>query len=379
MGIRSDSKLKVHIVDAQNLEEGGQHLVKIYQDSCFAETNVRYGNQPIWNEAHVFDIKDPYQNVIIQLMNERQEIVLEQNLDLNDAKIRDYSLQGEEIWLWAQVDENGYGIETDSKLRVRIHFDYSDVQKFESLLSEWHAYIEEDIFQYEQIKEFMQNLTTPFGFLKAMIKHPSESLKEEDKLDMKQQEKGDTIYHRQEKMYERQLDTTAKNIARSFGYRSVPWLGVTYVVIVIQMILSMLTQFQRKDFVTMTVCAVGFYFLFCPEYVRRQHFRGLVGLAIFSLCQDGAWFILNRDLDDDDEDGGVERGVKGFARKMSYLSFACRVSILVVPGHLFCLTLLIDIFADSADNCLMEGLFRLRSNRQIEKCGSKCHEPGRKS
>ena len=31
MGIRSDSKLKVHIVDAQNLEEGS-HLVKVFQD-----------------------------------------------------------------------------------------------------------------------------------------------------------------------------------------------------------------------------------------------------------------------------------------------------------------------------------------------------------
>ena len=29
MGIRSDSKLKVHIVDAQNLEEGS-HAVKVY-------------------------------------------------------------------------------------------------------------------------------------------------------------------------------------------------------------------------------------------------------------------------------------------------------------------------------------------------------------
>ena len=107
---------------------------------------MKYGSQPIWNEAIVFDIRDPYQNVIIQMINQRQEIILEQNLDLNDEKIRDYSLQGEEIYLWAQVDENGYGIETDSKLRVRVHFDYSDVQKFESLLSEWHAYIEEDIF-----------------------------------------------------------------------------------------------------------------------------------------------------------------------------------------------------------------------------------------
>ena len=32
MGIRSDSKLKVHIVDAQNLEESSQHMVKLIQD-----------------------------------------------------------------------------------------------------------------------------------------------------------------------------------------------------------------------------------------------------------------------------------------------------------------------------------------------------------
>ena len=97
--------------------------------------------------------------------------------------------------------------------------------------------------------------------------------------------------------------------------------------LVLQMMLSMLTQFHRKDFVTMTVCTVAFYFLYCPEYVRRRHFRVLVGLAIASLVQDAAWFTLNRDLDEDDEeDGGVERGVKGFSRKMSYLSFALRVS-----------------------------------------------------
>ena len=70
-------------------------------------------------------------------------------------------------------------------------------------------------------------------------------------------------------MYERQLDTTAKNIARSFGYRSVPWHGLSYVVLTLQMILSMLTQMERKDGVTMTVCALGFLFLFSPEFIKR--------------------------------------------------------------------------------------------------------------
>jgi len=68
MGIRNDSKLKVHIVDAQNLEESS-HLVKVFQDNSYSETNVRIGTQPIWNEAIVFDIKDPYQPVVVQLVN----------------------------------------------------------------------------------------------------------------------------------------------------------------------------------------------------------------------------------------------------------------------------------------------------------------------
>ena len=92
LGIRSDSKLKLHVIDAQNIEDGSQTLVKLYQDQSFSTTAVKYGSQPIWNEAIVFDIRDPYQNVIIQMINQRQEIVLEQNLDLNDDKIRDYSL-----------------------------------------------------------------------------------------------------------------------------------------------------------------------------------------------------------------------------------------------------------------------------------------------
>jgi len=45
-----------------------------------------------------------------------------------------------------------------------------------------------------------------------------------------------------EKMYEAQVEQTAKNIAASFGYRSVPWLGVTYVCLVMQMLLAMLTS-----------------------------------------------------------------------------------------------------------------------------------------
>ena len=144
-----------------------------------------------------------------------------------------------------------------------------------------------------------------------------------------------------------------------------PWLGLTYVVLVLQMLLSMLTQFQRKDMITMTVCTLGFYFLFSPEYVRRRHFRGLVGLAIFSLAQDAAWFVMNRGIDNDEEDGGVERGIEGFSRKMSYLSFACRVSTiadLIVKSIVHFLITSFYLFLGPADNYTLERLLGLHQN-----------------
>lgn len=96
------------------------------------------------------------------------------------------------------------------------------------------------------------------------------------------------------------------------------------------MILAMLTQMHRKDFITMTVCTLGFYFLSFPENVRRYQFRMLVLLIFISVGQDALWFIVNRDVEDDDDDGGVERGVKQFARKASYVSFAWRLILAVV-------------------------------------------------
>ena len=56
--------------------------------------------------------------------------------------------------------------EDGPKLRIKIHYSYSDVQRFESLRQEWYNYIEEDLEEYELIKEYLANLTNPFDFMK---------------------------------------------------------------------------------------------------------------------------------------------------------------------------------------------------------------------
>ena len=75
---------------------------------------------------------------------------------------------------------------------------------------------------------------------------------------------------------------------------------------------------------------MGFYFLSYPENVRRSQFRMLVLLIVLSIAQDIFWFVINRDAEDDEDDGGVERSVKTFARKVSYLSFAWRILLAII-------------------------------------------------
>ena len=118
-----------------------------------------------------------------------------------------------------------------------------------------------------------------------------------------------------------------------------PWLGATYFFLFVQLILSMLTQIHRKDQISITVCAVGLYMLSYPENTRRYQFRMLVALIFLSIVQDVFWFALNRDTEDDEDDGGLERGVKSFSRTMSFVSFVWRVSTCLYDllfGSIFC-------------------------------------------
>ena len=106
-GIRNDSKLKVHIVDAVNLDP--EDVIKDYQIKCFqgnamSETKTREGPGPIWNEAILFDIKDASQPVIVQVIREgrQEEIIFQTEISLAEGMIRDYTLQGSDIWCHAE-------------------------------------------------------------------------------------------------------------------------------------------------------------------------------------------------------------------------------------------------------------------------------------
>ena len=66
------------------------------------------------------------------------------------------------------------------------------MQRFESLLVEWRDFLENDIQELKMIQEYLENLTTPFGFLKQAAAEKLEELSKEDHQDMEEQRKGDT-------------------------------------------------------------------------------------------------------------------------------------------------------------------------------------------
>ena len=126
---------------------------------------------------------------------------------------------------------------------------------------------------------------------------------------------------------EQWTDEQAKAMALKFGYRQVPWNGVVFVAIFIQMVLAMLAQYARKDFLVITACCCAWYHMEFPESARRRSFRTLVGIFVLSLAYDVARFMLiNSDDSEDEETGGLERNVRKFSTFVAYISFVFRVS-----------------------------------------------------
>ena len=95
------------------------------------------------------------------------------------------------------------------------------------------------------------------------------------------------------------------------------------------MILSMLSQYARKDFIVITACCLAFYMMEFPDAVSRRTFRGIVGLFAVSLVYDVAWILINRDMEEDDS-GGVEQNIIAFSMTVTYISFAFRIVFMLI-------------------------------------------------
>lgn len=179
----------------------------------------------------------------------------------------------------------------------------------------------------EDIEAYILNLEKPFAFMKELYGTEGPigfELTKDDMADIELERNGDNKYHNMEREAEKKFDVYAEQVAAQIGYRHIPWLGVTYFFIGVQMILTFMTQFHRKDQLTITACCIAILILQFPEDFRRASFRGLVAFMAISIVYDILWFTIL--YEDPDEDGGMERPVRNFASTVAFISLAWKVS-----------------------------------------------------
>ena len=194
---------------------------------------------------------------------------------------------GQDIWIRQDeyLDARGSPNEDCPKLRIRLHYSYSDRERYRSMIEEWQTEILKDLENLRKVQVFLDDMQKPFNFLKITQSEDGPDLNDEDIEDLEEQAEGDNRYHKEEKELEKQFDQAAEKVAMQVGYRHIPWRGISYVAVVVQMLLVFLTQYHRTDFVTLTACVLGFLFLHHPqnENVRRRDFRLVVAFIFVSL------------------------------------------------------------------------------------------------
>ena len=335
----------MHIVDALGLPNYASTMVRVSQDVARSETQTKDSDGPIWNEAIIFDIRDESKPLTVSVLDNNKEVI-RNAIKLQDVK--EYRDMGTDIWL---QHEDG-AKESDPRVRIRLTYNYSDVQKYTSLLGEWNDYIGDDINEYEWICHYLTQLTEPFSFFLAF--HKVEGPRTTEEAQDLEEQRQQTRFKDYEEAVSRQFERQFVGALQAGGYQRVPWFNVTMGMLFVQLVLSGLASYERPDFVTSTACALTIYLLENTENLRRRAFRQMLGLIAVSLLYDLIWFALV-DYSGDNSDGGQESLVRRFSLCVSYISFFFRVR----PPLLTC--------ADTADAGAREGVSRLCEPDQTQE------------
>lgn len=141
---------------------------------------------------------------------------------------------------------------------------------------------------------------------------------------------GDHRYFQQEKKLESTFDQSADQIARKYGYPSVPYESLTQVVLLTYLVITSFAMFYRPDFMSMTAIMIGIYSIKNPQGIKRSVFRMLVVFLLISFFYDFVFLVILHDSDADDEADSAAANVRRFAYFFAWISFAFRPVVIVV-------------------------------------------------
>ncbi len=100
----------------------------------------------------------------------------------------DYKNMGSDIWIRQDnsLDARGSPNEDAPKLRIRLHYSYSDRVRYESMVKEWQFEIIKDLENLKKVQQFLDEMQKPFNFLKVVTNDDGPDLNEDDMKDLEE-------------------------------------------------------------------------------------------------------------------------------------------------------------------------------------------------
>jgi hypothetical protein len=123
---------------------------------------------PIWNQAIVFAVEDPSIPVNFQLKNARGGLIFQESINLKndinpewESNYMLYDNMGKDILLPRDQGDSQYD-EFAPRLRVRLHFHFSNLERYDQALHDWDRYIEDDFRELDNVRHVQKNMANPF-------------------------------------------------------------------------------------------------------------------------------------------------------------------------------------------------------------------------
>jgi cell division protein FtsW (lipid II flippase) len=108
-----------------------------------------------------------------------------------------------------------------------------------------------------------------------------------------------------------------------------PWLRVTWVLLWLYTLITVLVLFFRPDFINLTVCVIALFMMFNTDRITRFRFRLLVLGIFITLLYDPFWFYMkfkSYSEDNPKDSRSNEINIRRFSLLMSIASYILRVN-----------------------------------------------------
>ena len=130
-----------------------------------------------------------------------------------------------------------------------------------------------------------------------------------------------------EREIEKYLDELQEAARKKLGLAEIMWITIAKFFSFGQIILDVIVSFAKPSFVSQVAVALGIFYFYNPEKLRKAGFEQLTFMMGLSIIYDFVWLVLFCDYGDTDSSNDRrEAFVQLFVLRVLYVSMVWRVS-----------------------------------------------------